>query len=52
MEAFGRLMNGCATALQPANLLFAVLGCLTGTVIAVLPGVGPAAGPARSGGCG
>src|SRR5450756_1968064 len=39
-------MNGFATAMQPANLLFAVIGCLLGTVIGVLPGVGPAAGTA------
>src|SRR5665647_724980 len=39
-------MNGFATAMQPANLLFAVMGCLLGTIIGVLPGVGPAAGTA------
>ena len=46
METFGLLMNGFATAMQPANLLFAVIGCLLGTIIGVLPGVGPAAGTA------
>lgn len=39
-------MGGFATALQPTNLIFAVMGCLLGTMIGVLPGVGPAAGTA------
>src|SRR5512142_2252105 len=46
MESFGFLMHGFQTALQPTNLLFAVLGCLMGTLIGILPGVGPAAGTA------
>src|SRR5512138_3895481 len=46
MESFGFLMQGFATAMQPTNLLFAVIGCLLGTLIGVLPGVGPAAGTA------
>src|SRR5512146_1522815 len=46
MESFGFLMQGFATALQPTNLIFAVMGCLLGTLIGVLPGVGPAAGTA------
>ncbi len=37
------LMNGMATALQPSNLLFAFLGCVLGTLVGVLPGLGPAA---------
>jgi putative tricarboxylic transport membrane protein len=39
-------MQGFGTALQPTNLLFALIGCLLGTLIGVLPGVGPAAGTA------
>src|SRR5512133_298121 len=46
MESFGFLMQGFATALQPTNLMFAVIGCLLGTLIGILPGVGPAAGTA------
>lgn len=46
MESFGYLMNGFSIALQPSNLLFAVIGCLLGTIIGILPGVGPAAGTA------
>ena len=45
-ESFQHLMGGFATALQPANLLFAFIGCTLGTLIGVLPGVGPAAGTA------
>ena len=45
-ESLHYLIGGFATALQPANLLFALLGCTLGTLIGVLPGVGPAAGTA------
>ncbi len=37
------LMNGFATAAQPMNLLFAFIGCVLGTLVGVLPGVGPVA---------
>lgn len=44
MEAtLAHLMTGMATALQPSNLLFALLGCVLGTLVGVLPGLGPAA---------
>jgi len=46
LESFQLLMGGFATALQPVNLLFALIGCVLGTLIGVLPGVGPAAGTA------
>lgn len=46
VESFHLLMGGFATALQPVNLLFALMGCVLGTLIGVLPGVGPAAGTA------
>ena len=46
MDTFGLLMGGFATALQPTNLLYAVVGCVLGTLVGVLPGVGPAAGTA------
>ncbi len=46
METLLLLLNGFATALQPMNLLFALLGCLLGTLIGVLPGIGPSAGTA------
>lgn len=30
-------------ALQPENLIFALIGCLLGTLVGVLPGIGPTA---------
>ena len=46
METFQQLASGFATALTPANLLYAVLGCFLGNLIGVLPGIGPAGGMA------
>ncbi len=46
MDTLALLAGGFATALQPANLAFALAGCLMGTLIGVLPGIGPAAGTA------
>jgi len=37
------LINGFSVALQPLNLLIALLGSVIGTVIGVLPGLGPTA---------
>lgn len=42
MEAFFSLANGLTVALQPMNLLFALIGVLLGTAVGVLPGIGPA----------
>lgn len=36
------LMSGFEIALQPQNLLLALIGAILGTVIGVLPGIGPA----------
>ena len=46
MEALQLLLSGFATALQPMNLLFALVGCLLGTLVGVLPGIGPSAATA------
>ena len=46
MEGFQLLMTGFAGALSVPNLLFALAGCVLGTLIGVLPGLGPAAGTA------
>ena len=46
MEAFAGLMTGFAGALTPENLSYAFVGCLFGTLVGVLPGVGSAAGMA------
>ena len=42
MEAFTALAQGMTVAMQPMNLLFAVIGVLLGTAVGVLPGIGPA----------
>jgi putative tricarboxylic transport membrane protein len=46
METWTLLFHGFATVFQPANLLFAIGGCILGMLVGVLPGVGPAAGTA------
>ena len=42
MDTFAALANGMAVALQPMNLVFAMVGVLLGTMVGVLPGIGPA----------
>src|SRR5258707_690907 len=42
MDAFSQLLNGCAVALTPINLLWCLVGTTLGTAIGVLPGLGPA----------
>jgi putative tricarboxylic transport membrane protein len=42
MDALASLAQGLAVAVQPGNLLFALIGVLLGTVVGVLPGIGPA----------
>lgn len=46
MDNLQFLMNGFSIAMQPMNLVFALVGCIVGTVIGILPGIGPAAGTA------
>ncbi len=46
MGDFGFFLDGLATAMQPGNLVFALIGCTLGTLIGVLPGIGPVAGTA------
>lgn len=41
-EIIPLLMGGFEIALQPQNLMFALIGALLGTVVGVLPGIGPA----------
>ncbi len=41
-DLWTQLMGGFATAATPINLLWAFLGCVIGTAIGVLPGLGPA----------
>src|SRR5215210_4632974 len=46
MESLGHLLSGFAAALSWQYLLYAFAGCMLGTLIGVLPGLGPAAGTA------
>ncbi len=43
MELINHLSIGFGVAFTPINLLYAFIGCLLGTMIGVLPGVGPVA---------
>ena len=43
MEVISGLMQGFAVALQPMNLLWCFLGVVLGTVVGVMPGLGPPA---------
>lgn len=42
MDTFALLFDGLATAAQPMNLMFALLGVMLGTAVGVMPGIGPA----------
>lgn len=42
MDILNALLQGFATAISPANLLWALVGCALGTAVGVLPGIGPA----------
>jgi putative tricarboxylic transport membrane protein len=42
VDTLASLAQGMAVAVQPTNLLFALIGVLLGTAVGVLPGVGPA----------
>jgi putative tricarboxylic transport membrane protein len=46
MDTLTFLLNGFAAAATPANLAFALIGCIFGTLVGVLPGLGPSAGTA------
>ncbi len=43
MDLFTNLALGFGVAFTPINLMYAFVGCLLGTVIGVLPGIGPLA---------
>ncbi|MES2939577.1 MAG: tripartite tricarboxylate transporter permease [Pseudomonadota bacterium] len=42
MDIFSALLGGFATAITPINLMWAFIGCVLGTAVGVLPGIGPA----------
>jgi putative tricarboxylic transport membrane protein len=41
MDFFGNILTGFQITFQPINLLYCFVGCLIGTAIGVLPGIGP-----------
>jgi putative tricarboxylic transport membrane protein len=41
VDALGNLLQGFAVAIQPLNLMLAFVGVLIGTVVGMLPGIGP-----------
>jgi putative tricarboxylic transport membrane protein len=43
MDILGYLMQGAQVAFQPMNLLFCFVGVLMGTLVGILPGLGPTA---------
>jgi putative tricarboxylic transport membrane protein len=43
MDIFSDLLLGASTAFLPVNLAYCFIGCLLGTAIGVLPGLGPTA---------
>ena len=43
MDVLGSLWLGLGVAMQPMNLLFCFAGVFIGTLIGVLPGIGPVA---------
>jgi putative tricarboxylic transport membrane protein len=43
MELLSNLSLGFGVAFTPINLLYALIGCVLGTLIGVLPGIGPVA---------
>lgn len=46
MDNFAHLGQGFSVVLQPVNFLLAALGCFAGTVLGLLPGLGPINGVA------
>jgi putative tricarboxylic transport membrane protein len=43
-ETFQNLLLGFSVALQPAVLVYAFIGCVVGTLVGMMPGLGPLAG--------
>ncbi|NVK29645.1 MAG: tripartite tricarboxylate transporter permease [Gammaproteobacteria bacterium] len=46
MDTISLLMQGFDVALTPTNLMLAVAGCIIGTIVGALPGLGPSNGVA------
>ena len=46
MDVLQSLAQGFATALTPINIVYVLIGCIAGTLVGALPGIGPPAGVA------
>ncbi|MGX6477363.1 hypothetical protein ACWM1Q_22060 [Klebsiella grimontii] len=46
MDIWIYLSQGFAVAMTPTNLLIALIGCFVGTIVGLLPGLGPINGVA------
>ncbi len=46
MESLSLLLHGFTVALQPMNIMWVTIGGILGTIIGMLPGIGPATGVA------
>lgn len=46
MDTWSFLMQGFAVAMTPENLMIALIGCFIGTIVGLLPGLGPINGVA------
>lgn len=46
MDLLQNLALGFSVALTPENLMYALIGCVWGTMVGMLPGIGPATGTA------
>ena len=44
MEVFKNIAFGMSVVLQPINILWLTIGCVLGSVVGMLPGIGPATG--------
>ena len=44
MDTLNAILHGFSICLQPINLWYTLVGCFLGTIVGVLPGIGPAAG--------
>src|SRR5512136_3031611 len=43
MDVFHNLMHGFSLVFSPYNIWMAVVGCFLGTIVGILPGLGPSA---------
>ena len=43
MDSLSNFLSGLIIALQPGNLFYCFIGVLAGTLVGILPGIGPTA---------